>query len=90
MLENVIIRPQNLHLVFKKESGSLRPWGDYRLLNAQMIPDRYPIPRIEDFHHLLKQKKIFSKFDLFKAYFQIPVAEDDKQKTAMITLFRLY
>lgn len=95
MLEHGIIRPSQsewaspLHLVNKKD-GSLRPCGDYRRLNERTIPDRYPIPRIEDFHHILDGTKIFSKFDLFKAYFQIPIAEEDKHKTAIITPFGLY
>ncbi|GFX65278.1 transposon Ty3-G Gag-Pol polyprotein [Trichonephila clavipes] len=61
MINNDIIRPSKspwaspLHLVNKKD-GSVRPCGDYRRLNAQTIPDRYPIPRIQDFHHILKGK----------------------------------
>ncbi|GFW10236.1 transposon Ty3-G Gag-Pol polyprotein [Trichonephila clavipes] len=87
MLDNDILRPSKspwaspLHLVkCHKKDGCVRPCGDYRRLNAQTIPDRFPIPRIEDFHHILKGKRIFSKIDLFKAYFQIPIAEEDKEK----------
>ncbi|GBM55290.1 Transposon Ty3-G Gag-Pol polyprotein [Araneus ventricosus] len=95
MLNNEIIRPSNsqwsspLHLATKKD-GSYRPCGDYRQLNAQTIPARYPIPRLEDFHQILKETKIFSKIDLFKVYFQIPIAEEHKCKTAIITPFALY
>ncbi|UYV64301.1 hypothetical protein LAZ67_3000207 [Cordylochernes scorpioides] len=95
MLEHEIIRPSKsqwaspLHLVTKKD-GTLRPCGDYRKLNSQTLPDRYPIPRLEDFQHILSVKMIFSRLDLFKAYYQIPIAEEEKPKTAIITPFGLY
>ncbi|UYV77009.1 hypothetical protein LAZ67_14002807, partial [Cordylochernes scorpioides] len=95
MLENDIIRTSKshwaspLHMVAKKD-GSFRLCGDYRQLNAKTVTDRYPIPRIEDFHHILKDAKIFSKIDLLKAYFQIPIEEKDKCKTAVITPFGLF
>ncbi|GFV82683.1 hypothetical protein TNCV_1619121 [Trichonephila clavipes] len=82
-------RASPLHLVNKKD-GTLRPCADYRRLNAQTIPDQYPIPRIEDFNYILKDKKIFSKIDLVKAYYQIPITEEDKEKTSITTPFGLY
>ncbi|GFT15267.1 transposon Ty3-I Gag-Pol polyprotein [Nephila pilipes] len=73
-----------------KKDGTLRPCGDYRRLNAQTVPDRYPIPRIEDFNCILKDKIFFSKIDLVKAYYHIPIAEEDNEKIAITIPFGLY
>lgn len=78
-----------LHLVEKKD-GSFRPCGDYRYLNAQTIPDRYPLPFIQDVSNMLNDKKIFSKVDLKKAFQQIPIDSRDIPKTAITTPFGLF
>lgn len=40
-----------LHMVLKS-NGQYRPCGDYRALNRQTKPDKYPLPHLQDFTHV--------------------------------------
>lgn len=49
-----------LHVVPKK----LRPCGNFRQLNAVTKPDRYPVPRLQDFTYGLAGKNTLSRIDI--------------------------
>ena len=59
-------------------------------MNAQTLPDRYPIPHIQDFTRRLAGSKFVSKIDLARAYYQIPVEPSDVYKTVVTTPFGLF
>ncbi len=53
-------------------------------------PDVYPLPNMLDFVDRLSGSTVFSKIDLRKGYWQIPVRPKDKPKTDVITPFGLF
>lgn len=95
LLEQGVIRPSSsnwsspIHLVLKPD-GTWRLVGDYRALNAITVPDRYPIPYLQDFTYILHDCTVFSKVDLLRAFHQVPMEESAIAKTAICTPFGSY
>ena len=95
LLETKIIRescsPYASPIVLvRKKDGKLRLCVDYRLLNTKTRKDAFPLPRIEESLDSLCGARWFSTIDLASGYNQVPVAEEDKPKTAFCTPFGLF
>ena len=95
MLKNKQIRASRSQysapiLLIKKRDGTYRFVVDYRKLNNITIPDKYPLPRLEQALQYVAGYKFYSKLDLRAGYFQIPIQESDRHKTAFITTHGLY
>ena len=61
----------------------------FRWLNLVTEPDCYPLPNMLDFTDRLSGCTVFSKIDLRKGYWQVPIHPDDIPKTVVITPFGL-
>ena len=72
-------------VLVEKKDKTMRFCVDYRKLNSITVRDAYPLPRIDQCLGTLNGNKFFSNLDLTAGYWQIPMVEEDKQKTAFIT-----
>ena len=70
--------------------GFTTPHGKKVGLNNITTLDRYPLPNMQDLSGKLAGWTIFSRLDLVKGYHQVPVADADVPKTAIITPSGLY
>ena len=77
-------------VLVKKKDGTLRLCVDYCRLNSISVMDAYPMPRIDELINRLGQAKFISTLDLNQGYWQVPMAEEVKAKTAFVTPFGLF
>lgn len=77
-------------VVFAPKGGTLHFCIDYRKLNWKTLSDTFPLPRMDDFIDSPGIASIFCTLDCSSGYWQIPVAESDKDKTTFMTLFGTY
>ena len=91
LLDAKIIRPSNspysfpVVLINKAKDNSVRFCIDYRRLNSITKEISYPLEHIDDILASLGQCKYFSSLDLKSGYYQIGMAEQDKEKTAFVS-----
>ena len=95
MLEQQVIKPSHSPwaspvVLAKKKDGTLRFCVDYRQLNSVTKKDVYPLPRIDDLLEKTAGKLYFTTLDAKSGYWQIPMEETSKEKTAFATNEGLY
>ncbi|CAM4645565.1 unnamed protein product [Lepidochelys kempii] len=72
-------------ILVPKPDCSLRFCNDFRKFNEVSQFDAYPIPRIDERVDQLGKAQYLTTLDLTKGYWQIPLAEDTKEKTTFST-----
>ena len=90
MLPDEVIRPSispwaSPVVMVKKKDGSMRFCVDFRKMNDATIKDAHPLPRMDDTLESLHCSQYFTTLDLKSGYWQVPIKEEDKKKTAFRT-----
>lgn len=74
-----------LIIVPKKSTDGSKKWRlciDYKLLNKKLIPDKHPLPRIDEILDGLGRARYFSVMDLHSGYHQISLYKKSRPLTA--------
>ena len=75
----------------KKKDGSYRFCIDFRVtVNKVAKTDSWPLPLIEETLEHLGEARWFSSLDLASGYWQIPMSEKSKEKSAFVTRLGLF
>jgi len=84
-----VIEPSSAEWAFPvvlvpKPDGTVRFCVDNLRLNEVTVRDVYPLPRMDDCIDFLGDAKVFSTLDCNSGYWQIPVADEDRDKTTFV------
>jgi len=77
-------------VLVKKKDGTFQMCVDYWRLNSRSQVDAYPMPCIDNLIDDLGQAKFITTLNLTKGYWQMPVAKENRHKTAFTTLIGLF
>ena len=95
MMNNTIIKTSNSPWVapvvlVEKKDGSTRFCVDYQKLNSITKKNAYPLPRIDELLEKIGNLRYYSTLDMAAGYWQVEIAEEDKEKSAFITHMGLF
>ncbi|CAM5132822.1 unnamed protein product [Eretmochelys imbricata] len=95
MLQMGVIRPSGSAwaspvVLVPKPDGEIRQSMEKRKLNAVTRPDNYPLPHTYELSENLGRAQFISTLDLTKGYWQVPLDESAKERSAFITHVGLY
>jgi len=77
-------------LCVPKANGEVRLCTDMRYINKYTVPSEYHSPRQEDLLSRMSGSKFISVLDFSQSFFQIPIREQDRFKTAFKFQTRSY
>jgi hypothetical protein len=73
-----------------KPNGQIRITSDLAALNKFVVPERFPLPCAKDLFLELSGATIYSKLDLKKGYFHVPLDPESRSLTATVTCSGIY
>ena len=77
-------------VIVPKPDGSVRPCGDFKVLNANLCAPKYPIPKMEDIFATIGPVEYISVIDLSQAYLQMKLDGESQKLCALNTPFGMY
>ena len=95
LLKDVVIEPSCSEwaspcVLVRKREGPVRWCIDLRKLNDVTVKDCYPLPLLQDCIDALEGCRYFTTLDMASGYYQLDVAEEDRDKTAFVTKYGLF
>lgn len=95
MMDKGVIEPSSIEwaspvVLVPKPGGSLRVCVDYCKVNVLSFRDPYSIPRIDECLDSLRDASLFAQLTANSRFWQIPMAPEDREKTAFTTHVGLF
>ena len=86
IIEKIDSSPWISNLVIaRRKNGELRLCIDLKEVNKAIIPDKYPLPTIDELSASFHGAQIFTKLDMRRSYLQVPLAAESRNLTAFVT-----